>query len=89
MEPARSFTEVAPAEIFEFVSAHTPRTAEAVFVGGNGLRAVGTIRALEARLRKPVLTANQVILWEALRVVGRAERVKNYGTIFARRGAVR
>jgi maleate isomerase len=89
MEPARSFTEVAPAEVFEFVTAHTPRAAETVFIGGNGLRAVGIIRALEARLRKPVLTANQVILWKALRAVGRAESVKNYGTIFARRGAVR
>jgi maleate isomerase len=89
MRPARSFTEVAPSEVFEFVSAHTPRKAEAVFIGGNGLRAVGAIRALEARLRKPVLTANQVVLWEALRTVGRAERVTNYGTIFAKRGTGR
>jgi maleate isomerase len=89
MEPARTFTEVAPAEVFEFVSAHTPPTAEAVFIGGNGLRAVGAIRALEARLRKPVLSANQVLLWEALRAVGQADRVTNYGTIFARRGSGR
>lgn len=89
VEPARTFTEVAPAEVFEFVSAHTPRTAEAVFIGGNGLRAVGAIRALEARLRKPVLTANQVLLWEALRIVGLAEKVTNYGAIFAERGAAR
>ena len=32
IEPARSFTEVAPAGVFKFVSAHTPRTAEAVFI---------------------------------------------------------
>jgi maleate isomerase len=87
--PVRSFIEVAPAEVFEFVSAHTPRTAEAVFIGGNGMRTVEAIRALEARLRKPVLTANQVLLWAALRAVGQAERVTNYGTIFARRGTGR
>ena len=85
MEPARSFTEVAPAEVYEFVSAHTPRTAEAVFIGGNGLRAVGAIRALEARLRKPVLSANQVVLWSALRELGRTESVTNYGNIFTKR----
>jgi maleate isomerase len=89
MEPARSFTEISSSEVFKFVSANTPRTAEAVFIGGNGLRAVGAIRALELRLRKPVLSANQVVLWEALRMVGQAEKVTNYGTIFARRGAGR
>lgn len=89
MQPARSLTEVPAAEVFEFVTAHTPRAAEAVFIGGNGLRAVGAIRALEARLGKPVLSANQVVLWEALRAVGRAGSVTNYGSIFARRGATR
>lgn len=86
MQPARSFTEVAPAEVFEFASAHTPRKAEAVFIGGNGLRAVGAISALEARLRIPVLSANQVTLCEALRGIGRAESVTSYGSIFAKRG---
>lgn len=89
MQPARSFTEVPAAEVFEFVSTHTPRAAEAVFIGGNGLRAVGAIRALEAQLHKPVLSANQVVLWEALRGVGRAASVANYGSIFAKPGAIR
>jgi maleate isomerase len=90
MQPARSsFGEVAAVELFDFVSAHTPSAAEAVFLGGNGLRAVGTIQALEARLRKPVLSANQVLLWEALRGAGRADRVTNYGSIFAKGGATR
>jgi maleate isomerase len=83
LEPTRSFTEVAPREIVEFVSAHTPRAAQAVFIGGNGMRAVGALKALEARLRKPVLSANQIVLWEALRMVGRAASVKNYGRIFS------
>ena len=89
MQPARLLSEVAAAEVFEFVSAHTPSAAEAVLLGGNGLRAVGAIQALEARLRKPVLSANQVLLWEALRGVGRAERVTDYGSIFAKGSATR
>jgi maleate isomerase len=84
LQPARSFTEVSGAEVFEFVSAHTPREAEAVLIAGNGLRAVGIIRALEARLQKPVLSANQVLLWEALRAVGQAKSVTRYGRLFAR-----
>ena len=85
LEPTRGFTEVAPREVVEFVSARTPREAQAAFIGGNGMRAVGAIKALEARLRKPVLSANQILLWDALRSVGQADRVTNYGGIFSRK----
>src|SRR5712692_5669074 len=51
------------AQVYEGVRAHVPRQAEAVFIGGNGLRAIGTIHALEESLHRPVLTANQVALW--------------------------
>jgi maleate isomerase len=82
VEPTRGFTEVAPREIVDFVSARTPREAQAVFIGGNGMRAIGAIKALEARLGKPVLSANQILLWDALRLVGQADRVTDYGGIF-------
>jgi maleate isomerase len=82
LQPSRSFSEVAPREVFEFVVAHTPREAEAVFIGGNGMRAVGVIKALETRLRRPVLTANQVLLWDGLRRAESAAPVTQYGSIF-------
>jgi maleate isomerase len=82
IEPAREFTEVTPAEVFTFVTSNTPRSAEVVFVSGNGLRSVGAIQALEERLRRPVLTANQVLLWYALRLTRLNNRVRDYGTIF-------
>ena len=47
-----------------------PERAEAVFIGGNGLRAVGVIKALEEALNRPVLTANQVAFWQALVLMG-------------------
>src|SRR5262245_9030968 len=72
LQPLRSFSEVVPREVFEFVPAQPAREAEAVFIGGNGMRAVGAIQALETRLGRPVLTANQVLLWESLRRVDKA-----------------
>jgi maleate cis-trans isomerase len=60
LTPGRSFTEVDPAEVYEWVRTKTPPQADAVFIGGNGLRTVGAIHALETVLRRPVLTANQV-----------------------------
>ena len=83
LAPARTFQEVAPAELYEWTTAHTSPECDAVFIGGNGLRAIGAIRALEESLRKPVLTANQVLFWQALRQVGVRTSVEGYGRLFA------
>jgi maleate cis-trans isomerase len=40
------------------------------------------ISALEEDLRRPVLTANQVSLWYALRVAGAEVGVDDYGQLF-------
>jgi len=79
---ARPFTEVAPSGLYEWVRANVPRQAQAVFIGGNGLRAIGTIQALEHNLGKPVLTANQVSLWKAPRLVGSISMPTQYGRVF-------
>ena len=73
-----------PAEVYEWVRRHTPANAEAVFIGGNGFRAVAAIGALEQALARPVLTANQVAFWSALRVSKRRAVVTGYGRIFER-----
>lgn len=72
-----------PAQIYEWVRGHVPAAAQAVFIGGNALRAIGVIDALEEDLRRPVLTANQVSLWYALRVAGAEVRVDGYGQLFS------
>ena len=59
-----------------------PAEADAVFFGGNGLRAIGVIRALEEDLGRMVLTANQVALWQALRWSGTRALVGGYGRLF-------
>ena len=71
-----------PAEIYEWVRSHVPPSAQAVFIGGNALRAIGLIAALEDDLRRSVLTANQVSLWYALRVAGAEVSVDDYGQLF-------
>jgi maleate isomerase len=71
-----------PAEIYEWVRSHVPSSAQAIFIGGNAVRAIGVIAALEEDLRRPVLTANQVSLWYALRVAGTEVAVDGYGQLF-------
>jgi maleate isomerase len=62
---------------------NTPDSAEAVYIGGNGLRAVGIIQALEEELQRPVLTANQVLFWNLLRLARTRVAVTTYGRLFA------
>jgi maleate isomerase len=75
---------IEPHALFDWVNAHTSSEAEAVVIGGNGFRAVGVIAALEAELGRPVLTANQVLFWAALKAAGATtSKVTGYGRIFA------
>jgi maleate isomerase len=71
-----------PGLLYEWARAHVPAAAEAVLIGGNGLRAVGVIQALEEDLGMPVLTANQVLGWHLLRLAGTRAPVTGYGRLF-------
>jgi maleate isomerase len=71
-----------PGHLFEWVRERVPAAAETVFIGGNGLRAVGVIAALEEDLRIPVLTANQTLFWHLLRLAGTRVAVNGYGRLF-------
>jgi maleate isomerase len=72
-----------PGRVYEWVRAHLPADAEGVVIGGNGFRTVGAIRALEEDTGRPILTANSVTFWNALRAAGVRTPVTQYGRIFA------
>ena len=75
---------IEPKQLFEWVRHHTPDAADGVFIGGNGFRAVGIIEALETELERPVITANQALLWSLLDLAGSDAPVTGYGRLFAR-----
>jgi len=70
--------------VHEWARGHVPDDAEVVFFGGNGFPAAGAIGALEADLGRPVLSANQVLLWAALGASGVSSRsIRGYGKLFS------
>lgn len=73
---------ITPQNLFDHVTS-VAGGADAVMIGGNGLRAVGIIDALEAALGIPVLTANQVVFWQALYTIGAQVTVHGYGRLFS------
>jgi maleate isomerase len=58
-------------EVVEVVTAADNPAAEALFISCTNLPTYDLIEPLEQALGKPVLTANQVTMWAALRAMGR------------------
>jgi maleate isomerase len=78
-------TKITPADLHAWVSEQVLTTdADAIVFGGNGFRAVGAIAALEEDLGRSVVTANQALLWAALRVADvDPGSVSDYGRLFS------
>jgi maleate cis-trans isomerase len=58
--------------------------ADAVLLPDTALHTASHISALEQTLSKPVLTANQVTVWEALRLADRRVNAPQLGTLFTK-----
>lgn len=69
-------------DVLSFVKANDHPAAEAVLVPDTALHTVEWLTDLEDLLGKPVLTANQVSVWEGLRLVGALEPRAGLGALF-------
>ncbi|MFH8563848.1 decarboxylase [Streptomyces sp. NPDC017988] len=62
--------------------------AQALLLPDTALHTAAYVRELEAALGKPVLTANQVTVWEALRLAERRVNAPELGSLFTREPVV-
>jgi maleate cis-trans isomerase len=69
-------------EVVEFAAANDDALADAVLLPDTALHTLAWLEDLEARLGKPVLTANQVTVWEGLRLAGWECGSEKLGTLF-------
>ncbi|MGH3449291.1 MAG: maleate cis-trans isomerase family protein, partial [Haloechinothrix sp.] len=53
--------------------------AQALLIPDTAMHTIGVLETLERRLGKPVLTANQVTIWEGLRIAGHPVRSEHLG----------
>jgi len=74
-------------DVLDFVAANDHPDAEAVLVPDTALHTVAWLDELEARVGKPVLTANQVSVWAGLRLAGDLVPRGGLGTLFGSGGA--
>lgn len=71
------------ATVLDFALRHDHPDAEALLMPDTALHTVRMLEALEERLGKPVLTANQVTIWQGMRLAGAPLQRAGFGTLFA------
>ncbi|WP_320782172.1 decarboxylase [Streptomyces sp. CRN 30] len=72
------------ADVLALARAADQPDAEAVLLPDTALHTAAHIPALEKELGKPVLTANQVTVWEGLRLADRRVNAPELGALFTR-----
>jgi maleate cis-trans isomerase len=72
-----------PAAVLEFAAAADHADAEAVLLPDTALHTIAQLDALDDRVGKPVLTANQVSIWQGLRLAGADTPRPRLGSLFA------
>ena len=55
--------------------------AEALFISCTAIRALDVVERIEEAIGKPVVTANQAMIWQALRLSGCDQPVEGYGEL--------
>ncbi len=69
-------------EVLHLAVANDHPDADAVLLPDTALHTVAWLEDLEQRLGKPVLTANQVSVWEGLRIAGSTRTYGGVGALF-------
>ncbi|SHK91742.1 Maleate cis-trans isomerase [Pseudonocardia thermophila] len=68
--------------VLDFAAAVDHPHAQAVLLPDTALHTIGLLDELEDRVGKPVLTANQVSVWQGLRLAGGTMRRDGFGALF-------
>lgn len=71
-----------PDEVAELVTRGDHPEADALLIPDTAMRTIALIEQIEQRIGKPVLTANQVTIWEGLRLAGAPTRAESIGALF-------
>lgn len=69
-------------DVIEFAVANSRNDADALLIPDTALHSAAWLTDLESATGKPVLTANQVSFWEALRLCGKLTPQRGLGRLF-------
>ncbi len=83
LEKDSDMVRVTPDFIARFAQSIDREDADAVFISCGALRTIDVIDQIENRLRKPVISSNQAMLWDTLRLAGIEDRISGYGQLLS------
>lgn len=70
---ARLAAKLTPREIFDIAIGLDRPEADGLFLACANIRAMEATAELQAKLKKPVVTSNQAVIWDLLDMIGHAE----------------
>jgi maleate isomerase len=82
LEDDRQMARLKPRTLIEAAVEACDPGADALFVSCTALRAFEVVSAIEARVGRPVVTANQAMVWGTLRAAGYREPLAGAGRLF-------
>lgn len=74
------------ADVLELARSNDHPRAQALLIPDTAMRTLAAVSELEEVIGKPVLTANQVTIWEGLRLVGGLRSQERLGALFGEAG---
>lgn len=81
LEKDSDMVNVTPDSILQFAESLDRVDADAIFISCGALRSIDIIEALEHRTGKPVITSNQAMAWDVMRLAGINDPVEGYGRL--------
>ena len=81
IEKDSDMVRVRPEFIADYVASVDTSDADALFISCGALRSIDVIEELEQRLGKPVVTSNQAMAWDTLRLAGITDQIAGYGRL--------
>lgn len=81
LERDSQMVRVAPSYLLDMAADLDRPDADAIFISCGALRSIDIIEDLEARTGKPVITSNQALAWDALRLAGINDKIPGFGRL--------
>ncbi len=75
------FANVDPLYIYEILSKLEMKNIDALFISCTALPVLNLLEKLERKLKKPVLSSNQTLIWDTIRSIGYKIPIKGYGKL--------
>ncbi|MFD3595607.1 maleate cis-trans isomerase [Nocardia sp. NPDC058640] len=85
IDTAAEVGTLTPDQVLTLAVTNDHADAQALLIPDTAMHTLEVLPKLEAALGKPVLTANQVTIWEGLRLAGVTPYAPEFGTLFAER----